>query len=283
MQGGIGFYTKVAHDIIAGKARLPTLPDVALRLRRATQDPDCDWDEIERIIQSDAGLSAHLIQLANSPLYRGWREVRDLRRALSLFGGDMTRNLCLAYSLRAMFRTREPRLKDLLRTLWTASARRAALSVVLAGQGRRISADRALLAGLLQEIGLPLLYVRLEGHPETLQDPDVLAELPVAFGPKVSLLLLQSWDFDEELQEVARSRYDWLRDPDDKPQLADLILLVNRHLLGLEHGPGSEPPPALDTLPAYQKLRPGPVTPRGTLQRLDEATEAVEMAATIAG
>ena len=282
MNNGSGIYAKIMQDILSGDASLPTLPDVALRIRRAMQDPACDLVKIEDIIKTDAGLSAHLIQMANSPLYRGWRQTKDLKRAVSIFGMEMTRNLCLSYSLKAMFRFKNPQLKTFMQTAWKESARRAAFSALLAGHCRRISADRALLGGLLQEIGLPLLYLRLEKYPEALENPEIINGLVDAFGAKISIALLESWGFDQELQEVARSRRDWFRNDSRKPELADIVLLANLHLLYLADSDNLELPP-IDSLPAYIKLNPGPVSQRGTLQILDEATDIGELEAAIAG
>ncbi len=282
MLSGLGIYTKIMHEIETGEAHLPTLPDVALRIRRAMQHPNCDLATIEGIIQTDAGLSAHLIQMANSSLYRGWRETRDLKRAVSLFGQEMTRNLCLSYSLRAMFRHKTPTLRTLLQTAWKDSAHRAALSAVLAKQCRRISPDRALLAGLLQEIGLPLLYVRLEKHPEALDNSDIIHELAEDFSARISVTLLESWGFDDELLEVARSRHDWLRDDQSKPDLADVVLLATWHVRFLTDGAANGLPP-LDRLPAYHRLKPGPISPGGTLEIFDDAVDIREIETTMTG
>ncbi len=282
MRSGSGIYTHIVNDILNGEATLPTLPDVALRIRRAMQEPNCDLVKIEDIIKTDAGLSAHLIQMANSPLYRGWRQTKDLKRAVSIFGLEMTRNLCLSYSLRAMFRFKDPHLKTLMQGAWKASARRAAFSALLAGHCRRISADRALLGGLLQEIGLPLLYVRLEKYPETLEHPETVKELVDAYCDKISVILLDSWGFDQELQDVARQRRNWFRNDSKKPDLADIVLLANLHMLYLTDSGNSDLPP-IDSLPAYLKLNPGTISPSGTLKVLDDATDIGDLEAAISG
>ncbi|SDX47006.1 HD-like signal output (HDOD) domain, no enzymatic activity [Allochromatium warmingii] len=282
MQTGFGIYAKIAHDIIAGKASLPNLPDAALRIRRAMQDPSCDLARIEQIIQTDAGLSGYLIQMANSPAYRGWRQTKDLKRALSLFGMEMTRNLCLGYSLRSMFHGRDPLLKTLLLEHWKRSAHRAAFCTVLAGQVRHISPDRALLAGLLQEIGMPLLYVRLENTPEALGDPELLQDLEDTFCATISQTLLASWCLDAELQDVARNRHNWLRDHRGKADLADLVTLVNLHELRLVNDP-TRYLPDMQTIPAYDKLKPGAVSVLGTLVMLDESVDIAAIEATMTG
>ncbi len=111
-----GIYAKVARAILAGEASLPNLPDAVLRIRRAIQDPNCDLTQIEWIIQTDPALSSFLIQVANSPLYRGWRRIQDLKQAISLFGLETTAHplfkLCPARRLLPRFGPSRARLKS---------------------------------------------------------------------------------------------------------------------------------------------------------------------------
>lgn len=49
---------------------LPTLPEVALRIREAAENPDISIAELTREISTDTALSARLIKVVNSPLLR---------------------------------------------------------------------------------------------------------------------------------------------------------------------------------------------------------------------
>lgn len=280
LPASFGIYAKVARDILAGNTNLPNLPDTALRIRRALQDPKCDLAQIERIIQTDPGLSSYLIQIANSPLYRGWRQIKDLKQALALFGMEMTRQLCLTHALRALFRPRDPRLKSMLLDYWKRSARRAACCAVLARAVRGISPDRALLAGLLQEIGIPLIYVRLDEQPAALDNPQFIKSLEDNFCSRVSVMLLEHWGLDAELQEVARTRNQWQRDHPGRADLADIALLVNLHELNLRPDPERKLPD-MTRLPAYAKVNPGPVSPQGTLLALDQSLDLAGIEASL--
>ncbi|MFT5451625.1 MAG: HD-like signal output (HDOD) protein, partial [Enterobacterales bacterium] len=50
---------------------LPTLPEVALRIRESVENPDVSAQKLAEVIASDAALSARLIKVSNSPLLRG--------------------------------------------------------------------------------------------------------------------------------------------------------------------------------------------------------------------
>ena len=58
-------------DLNDNRLILPTLPEVALKVRDEVEKDNCNAAEIAKIIGMDAALSARLLQVCNSPLYRG--------------------------------------------------------------------------------------------------------------------------------------------------------------------------------------------------------------------
>lgn len=50
---------------------LPTLPEVALRIRDAAENPDTDVASFAKELGFDAAISARVMRVANSPLMRG--------------------------------------------------------------------------------------------------------------------------------------------------------------------------------------------------------------------
>lgn len=59
---------------------LPTLPEVALRVREAAEDPNISIPALSKVIGNDAALTARLIKVVNSPLLRTNKEITDLRK-----------------------------------------------------------------------------------------------------------------------------------------------------------------------------------------------------------
>ena len=81
---------KVRQEIISAikndQLVLPTLPEVALKVREVADDPNADIDKLVNVIGNDAAMSARLIRVANSPLLRASRPIEDLRAALMRLG-----------------------------------------------------------------------------------------------------------------------------------------------------------------------------------------------------
>jgi HD-like signal output (HDOD) protein len=263
----------INDEVFADETLLPTMPDVAVRLSAVMSDPNYDLGRVVRIIQADAGVSAYLVRMANSPLLRWSPPVKDVPGAVRRIGMQVTRNVVTAHALRTMFRIKTPVLVDVMQETWKRSAQLAALSSVLAKRSRVFSSDRALLAGLLQDIGaLPILNALDRRHPHRRhrQDIDVIVE---ALSASIGSMLLRRWRMEEEIVNVASSRGDWMRNDAAQADLADLVLIARAHLLAGSPDAGTRP--RLDRMPAFQKLSLGPIAADDSLALFAEAESDV--------
>lgn len=84
---------QLLDELNSGKLVLPGLSDIALRVRKIISSDDADVASVAKVIQSDIPLTARLIQVANSPLYRGVVKVDTCHNAISRLGLDVTRDL----------------------------------------------------------------------------------------------------------------------------------------------------------------------------------------------
>ena len=139
---------------------------------------------------------------------------------------------------------------------------------VIAGRCPGFDPDRAMLAGLLQDIGtLPLLNA-LESRQD-LPDEERLWETVESFSAKVGVHLLTFWEFDEDMIEVARSRKDWFRDESETADLADIVMVARLH--AAVGTPEMHQQPTINHVPAFVKLPLGELGPDQSLAFLREA------------
>src|SRR5690606_18099638 len=82
---------------------LPTLPEVALRVREVAEDPEADIAQLAKVIGNDAALSARIVRVANSPLLRASRNIEDLKTALMRLGIEYTCNIATGLAMQQMF------------------------------------------------------------------------------------------------------------------------------------------------------------------------------------
>lgn len=99
------FFNSFARAYHENRLNLPTLPDVALRLKEALNH-DIGTTEAAQIIQMDAAIVTKLIQVANSPLYSPVTPIANCHDAVTRLGLSATKNLVLSISLRQLYSRR---------------------------------------------------------------------------------------------------------------------------------------------------------------------------------
>ncbi len=273
-----GAEKKILQDIErafkAEKLVVPSLPDVALKVRDAVQDPKNDADAISKLVQADPALAARIVQVANSPMYRGQSAITSCRAAVSRLGLSVTRSSVMSYSVQQLFNTEKPLLKERMTQLWRHSTQIAAISAVMGGLIPKVDADRAMLAGLIHEIGTLPIIAYTADHPQLASDPKLLDGIIGSLSSKVGTMVLQRWRFDNELVAVTSESHDWLRDPGPEADYVDVVLLA--HLYSYFDSPNSEAYPAMEDVPAFNKLPLGRMGPAVTVKVLDTARSNIE-------
>jgi HD-like signal output (HDOD) protein len=185
-----------------------------------------------------------------------------------------TYNFVLAFYAHSSFDAKSPALRPLLADAYRNSTRIAVISHHLAGEVSGVSSGRAMLGGLLQDIGVAPILVCLSQGRGLPENPSELNRALDTLCPLVGTLVLQSWGFGEDLLEVARSRKQWYRDPQEKADLADLVLVARLHAaIGT---PEFHDCPPLTALPAFSKLALGELTPRNSLRMVEESREELD-------
>ena len=80
------FFEDLKQAVESDQLILPTLPEVALKIRDAVENENTSAQQIAETLTQDASLSARLIQVANSPLYRSRTPIEDLQMAVTRLG-----------------------------------------------------------------------------------------------------------------------------------------------------------------------------------------------------
>jgi HD-like signal output (HDOD) protein len=256
------------------RLELPSLPDIAIRIAKVVNDENTGSGDIAKVIQADPTLTARLIGVANSPAYRGRSSINSLADAVTRLGRNVAHNLVTSFVLGSLFRTRIRPLQQRMTSIWKHACHVAAISHELGRVTPRMSPDQAMLSGLLHEIGaLPILNA-LRNRPEINENPELIDQLLYKLKAEVGALVLKSWSFPKEFLEVVLHAEDWMYDEGSEPRYVDLVIVAQLHAhIGT---PMMEHLPALDTVPAFNKLALGQLTPRHSLAILDNARESIE-------
>ncbi len=212
---------------------LPTLPEVALRVREIAEDPDASIAQLNDVIGNDAALTARIIKVANSPLLRAPKEIESLNMALMRLGMEYTCNIATGLAMEQMFQATSDMVDKRLREIWARSSEIAGICHVLCKHRTNLRPDQATLAGLVHKIGVLPILTYAEEHPHLLKDSFTLDKVIEALEGEVGDRILQSWEFPDELRRVPSQHMDFKRHA-DAPDYSDIVTvaLLQSHMGG---------------------------------------------------
>ncbi len=227
----------VRKDLAADRLVLPSLPDMALRLRPLLDSPKATASKVTRVIGKDPALSARLLRVANSAYYPRGGMVRDLRSAVVRLGNRLVRHLSQLLMIAQLYDVKaHPAIKPHLVDLWQHSTLVATISELLASRHPHLSAEEAQLAGLVHDIGVLPILVRVEKMPQILSERRVLEPIVNSLHTQIGRKILELWRFPRELMEVAAEHENLSRENLGLPDYVDVVTAANlMSHMGSEH------------------------------------------------
>lgn len=262
----------IYSDLRNNKLALPSLPDVALRVRKMIDDGD-NAKTIAQAVNTDPAITVKLIKAANSPLFRGTKEFETSAQAIVRLGLQTTKQLVTSFTLREVFKTKDPVIKKRLDQVWNYSIEIAAISHALAKQVPGLDPEQGLLAGLLHGIGNVPLLIYAGEYPALIADTEMLENALAEYGPNLGGVILKRWNFTDELIEVAQQANNWQRQHDGPADYCDLVQVAQLHaVLGKKD---SNTPP-MEQVPAFEKVSQGKFTPETSMEVMEDAKQDIE-------
>lgn len=190
---------------------LPTLPEVALRVREAAEDPNVSIPTLSKVIGNDAALAARLIKVVNSPLLRTNKEITNLNMAISRLGINYTSNLATGLAMEQMFQATSDVIDKKMRDVWNKSTEIAGICHVLCRHFTRLMPDQATLAGLVHQIGVLPILTYAEESNALLKDSISLNHIIEQIHPILGERILRAWDFPEQIATIPTNYLDFER------------------------------------------------------------------------
>ena len=253
---------------------IPAVPELAERIRRAVDDASNGAAEVARVVQADPAVAARVVRVANSAAYAGKAPARNLREAVVRLGLQPTRDLVVAVTMQQIFSNAHAALRRRLLELWRHSTHVAAVTFALARRLKGMDAERALLAGLLHDIGAAVLITHAGRWPELADDPVKMDRVVGALGGEIGVLALSRWGFEDDLLTAAREAESWQRQPSTPPEPCDVVLIAQLYALSTgESAPAGLP--AFESVPAYAALGLSTMPVGDVSQMLREAQQEI--------
>ncbi|MCK4708236.1 MAG: HDOD domain-containing protein, partial [Gammaproteobacteria bacterium] len=231
---------------------LPSLPDIAFKVHKAVEHEHVTIDDIAHIIEADPAIAAHLLKLANSPMNRTINPILSIRDAVMRLGINATRDYVLAFTIKDLFKTRSPLLKNIMKRFYTHSAQVAAMCMSIAQLQNTLKPESALLAGLLHDIGvIPILNYASKISSNSDVENEIISVIE-KLKPLVGSMLLKQWGLDKLFICVVENAENWFRDDSKELDYGDPVVIaqLQNYIRPQVHGDL----PELEEVPAFKKI-----------------------------
>lgn len=198
---------KINNDTLV----LPTLPEIAVRVRKAADDPEVNLMEMADVIQNDPALAARMIKIANSAFLGRSIKVSTLNQAVTRIGLRQIKNIATAMAMEQLFVSKNETVKGYMDKAWQRTLTVAASAITLLqmylkeNKRTSLNIDTITLAALVYNIGVLPILTEAERHEEVFGNPSFLAHSIQKLGGKIGGSIMRAWGFTEEFVEVAES------------------------------------------------------------------------------
>jgi putative nucleotidyltransferase with HDIG domain len=158
------------EDLIRGTIEVGTVQTMYDRLVQVIDHPLSSSGDVGKVIAEDPGLTVRLLKLVNSPIYGFPSRIDTVSQAISIVGMAQLRDLAVGTAFLRMFVNVPSQLVD-MNSFWRHSIACGLAARLLAAQRREPNIERFFIAGLLHDIGRPIIFTRapLEGAAALLE------------------------------------------------------------------------------------------------------------------
>lgn len=245
------FLTEVKDAVATEKLLLPSLPDVALKIKAECEKDDTSAEKVAEVISQDPAMSVRLLQVANSSLYRTRHSTENIQMAITKLGLKLVRDLILGLSMKQLYHASNDIIAERFRELWVASTKTAAIARILASEIDHLDADQAMLAGLIHNIGALPIILMAEDDDDLFDNPEALHKVILKMQGDVGAYIFNNWHFPEYMIDVANECYHFRRNhtgPADYVDIIQVALIQGSIYTGLEC------PEDWSTVSAFERL-----------------------------
>lgn len=196
--------TKLATNMLV----LPTLPEIAVRVRQAADDPDINLHAMAEVIALDPALAARMIKIANSAFIGRSIKVSTLNQAVTRIGLSQVKNIATAMALEQLFVSHSPEIAAKMAELWrdtvhvTCVAMACLQAYLPQHKHDNLNLDTLTLAALVHRIGVLPILAEAEKHPQVFGEESFLSHAIDDFSSSIGEAILHSWEFANTFVEV---------------------------------------------------------------------------------
>ena len=191
----------VLRDLEADRLELPALPTAAVTAIQLLGAGEPKDDQVARLIETDPLLTAQLVRMANSAEFAGRPPISSIQDCVTRLGGAELRTFLYEIAARQVIESRNPHIAEFCRGLWEHSLAVALLAREIVAYADKKQGETAYLAGLLHDVGKPVLATVLVAAEQRLLGartsvwipPDTWLAFILAKHRAVGMALARKW------------------------------------------------------------------------------------------
>ena len=198
---------KIHNDTLV----LPTLPAVALKVRRAADDPDINLSAMADVVSQDPSLSARMVKISNSAYLGRTVKVTSIQQAVTRIGLRQIKNIATALAMEQLFVSKNDIVKGYMSRFWADTLEVVASSIAVLQihtkqtKNRTLNLDSMMLAALVHNIGVLPILTEAERHADVFANPTFLDVALDKLSGKIGTSIMTVWGFEPEFVDVAQN------------------------------------------------------------------------------
>lgn len=198
---------KINNDTLV----LPTLPAIALKVRKAADDPDINLNQMGSVIEKDPSLSARMIRIANSAYMGRSVKVNSVSQAVTRIGLRQIKSIATALAMEQLFVSKNDVVSQYMEREWNntvavvGNAMSALQLYTARTRNRDLSMDTMTLAALVHNIGVLPILTEAERHEEVFANPTFLEVAIDKLAGKIGSSIMKKWGFGPEFSNIAEN------------------------------------------------------------------------------
>lgn len=196
---------KINNDTLV----LPTLPAIALKVRKAADDPDINLNAMGDVIGQDPSLTARMIKIANSAYMGRAVKVNSIGQAVTRIGLRQIKNISTALAMEQLFVSKNEVVGKYMQREWgntvnvVANSMAALQLYITRTKKRELNMDTMTLAALVHNIGVLPILTEAERHEEVFANPTFLEVAIDKMAGPIGGRIMREWAFGDELVNIA--------------------------------------------------------------------------------
>ena len=222
----------VLGRVASNRLILPSMPGAPARCLDIIKEPNFAVRKLVQVIEGDPLLALQVMRSANTVTYARGGAIRGLDTALGRLGAQQIRSLIVEFMAHELFQSPDKRIAEANRRVWEHSIVVALIARDVAALLAVEEPDSCYLAGLLHDVGKPVLAAMLlEAERQITRSAKTF--IPVshwtsvvdATHRKVGVALATEWKLPDSITEGIRDCSDY--DPGDRKSTSNVVRFAN--------------------------------------------------------